>query len=107
MEWENLYEMDAAFKPVVNGELDTQNFMKFDEVTKTTISRFIKLSFYLSLAASQSSSGSFLGGLSKTNKNWIGTVMEGYHSSKENLICLFRVSCSLLINLSTGPLYFA
>ncbi|WZZ12931.1 hypothetical protein YC2023_106020 [Brassica napus] len=32
VEWENLYEMDAAFKPVVNGELDTQNFMKFDEV---------------------------------------------------------------------------
>jgi len=32
VEWEKLYEMDAAFKPVVNGELDTQNFMKFDEV---------------------------------------------------------------------------
>ncbi|CAA7022256.1 unnamed protein product [Microthlaspi erraticum] len=30
--WKRLYEMDAAFKPVVNGELDTQNFMKFDEV---------------------------------------------------------------------------
>jgi len=24
--------MEAAFKPEVNGELDTQNFMKFDEV---------------------------------------------------------------------------
>lgn len=24
--------MEAAFKPQVNGELDTQNFMKFDEV---------------------------------------------------------------------------
>ncbi|KAF8093558.1 hypothetical protein N665_0383s0183 [Sinapis alba] len=32
VEWEKLYEMDAAFKPVVTGELDTQNFMKFDEV---------------------------------------------------------------------------
>lgn len=30
--WDKLYEMDAAFKPEVNGELDTQNFMKFDEV---------------------------------------------------------------------------
>ncbi|KAE9602471.1 putative protein kinase AGC-NDR family [Lupinus albus] len=30
--WDKLYEMDAAFKPQVNGELDTQNFMKFDEV---------------------------------------------------------------------------
>lgn len=30
--WDKLYEMDAAFKPEVNGELDTQNFMKFDDV---------------------------------------------------------------------------
>ncbi|XP_019161920.1 PREDICTED: serine/threonine-protein kinase tricorner isoform X1 [Ipomoea nil] len=30
--WDKLYEMDAAFKPEVNGELDTQNFMKFDEL---------------------------------------------------------------------------
>ena len=30
--WDKLYEMEAAFKPKVNGELDTQNFMKFDEV---------------------------------------------------------------------------
>ncbi|KAJ6361682.1 hypothetical protein OIU78_002166 [Salix suchowensis] len=29
--WDKLYEMEAAFKPEVNGELDTQNFMKFDE----------------------------------------------------------------------------
>jgi len=32
VEWDKLYETDAAFKPQVNGELDTQNFMKFDEV---------------------------------------------------------------------------
>lgn len=31
--WDTLYEMEAAYKPEVNGELDTQNFMKFDEVT--------------------------------------------------------------------------
>lgn len=32
IEWDRLYEMEAAFKPEVNGELDTQNFMKYDEV---------------------------------------------------------------------------
>ncbi|KAG8367199.1 hypothetical protein BUALT_Bualt16G0047800 [Buddleja alternifolia] len=30
--WDILYEMEAAYKPEVNGELDTQNFMKYDEV---------------------------------------------------------------------------
>ncbi|KAL8231615.1 hypothetical protein R6Q57_001393 [Mikania cordata] len=30
--WDKLYVMEAAFKPEVNGELDTQNFMKFDEL---------------------------------------------------------------------------
>ncbi|KAK4768922.1 hypothetical protein SAY86_027072 [Trapa natans] len=32
IEWDKLYEMEAAFKPEVNGELDTQNFMKYDEL---------------------------------------------------------------------------
>ncbi|KAL2653434.1 hypothetical protein R1flu_021562 [Riccia fluitans] len=32
VQWDRLYEMDAAFKPEVNGELDTQNFEKFEEV---------------------------------------------------------------------------
>jgi len=31
VEWDKLYEMEAAFKPEVNGELDTQNFEKFEE----------------------------------------------------------------------------
>lgn len=30
--WDKLYEAEAAYKPEVNGELDTQNFEKFDEV---------------------------------------------------------------------------
>ncbi|XP_072985724.1 uncharacterized protein [Typha latifolia] len=30
--WEKLYKMEAAFRPEVNGELDTQNFLKFDEL---------------------------------------------------------------------------
>lgn len=41
VEWDRLYEMDAAFKPEVNGELDTQNFMKFDEVHSSLIALFI------------------------------------------------------------------
>lgn len=36
IEWDRLYEMEAAFKPEVNGELDTQNFMKYDEVFHET-----------------------------------------------------------------------
>ncbi|XVE97714.1 hypothetical protein REPUB_Repub03eG0042700 [Reevesia pubescens] len=37
--WDKLYEMEAAFKPEVNGELDTQNFMKFDELDAPSPSR--------------------------------------------------------------------
>ncbi|KAG5006229.1 hypothetical protein JHK82_024205 [Glycine max] len=37
--WDRLYEMEAAFKPQVNGELDTQNFMKFDEVEQPKSTR--------------------------------------------------------------------
>ncbi|GLJ39601.1 hypothetical protein SUGI_0809330 [Cryptomeria japonica] len=32
IQWDRLYEMEAAYKPVVTGELDTQNFEKYDEV---------------------------------------------------------------------------
>lgn len=32
LEWEKLYQMEAAFIPEVNDELDTQNFEKFEEV---------------------------------------------------------------------------
>ncbi|KAL8503852.1 hypothetical protein ACS0TY_022538 [Phlomoides rotata] len=39
VEWDRLYEMEAAFKPEVNGELDTQNFMKFDELNPPTPSK--------------------------------------------------------------------
>ncbi|CAA2974582.1 serine/threonine-protein kinase tricorner-like isoform X2 [Olea europaea var. sylvestris] len=37
--WDKLYEMEAAFRPEVNGELDTQNFMKFDEMNPPTAAR--------------------------------------------------------------------
>lgn len=36
--WDMLYEMEAAYKPEVNGELDTQNFMKYDEVASHVFS---------------------------------------------------------------------
>lgn len=32
LEWEKLYQMEAAFIPEVNDELDTQNFEKFEEI---------------------------------------------------------------------------
>lgn len=32
IQWDMLYEMEAAYKPTVVGELDTQNFEKFPEV---------------------------------------------------------------------------
>eukprot|EP00252_Welwitschia_mirabilis_P004484 TRINITY_DN14816_c0_g1_i1.p1 TRINITY_DN14816_c0_g1~~TRINITY_DN14816_c0_g1_i1.p1 ORF type:complete len:545 (+),score=115.30 TRINITY_DN14816_c0_g1_i1:451-2085(+) len=32
IQWDKLYEMEAAYKPIINGELDTQNFEKYDEV---------------------------------------------------------------------------
>ncbi|KAL6521920.1 hypothetical protein OROMI_031797 [Orobanche minor] len=34
IKWDMLYEMEAAYKPTVNGDLDTQNFEKFDEGEK-------------------------------------------------------------------------
>ncbi|KAL4564013.1 hypothetical protein LXL04_028062 [Taraxacum kok-saghyz] len=37
--WDQLYEMEAAFKPEVNEELDTQSFMKFDELNPPTSGR--------------------------------------------------------------------
>lgn len=33
IDWENIYQMEAAFIPEVNNELDTQNFEKFEEVS--------------------------------------------------------------------------
>ncbi|KAM3383251.1 serine/threonine-protein kinase 38-like [Capsicum galapagoense] len=34
IKWDKLYAMEAAYKPEVNDDLDTQNFMKFDEANK-------------------------------------------------------------------------
>lgn len=32
IQWDKIYEMEAAYKPEVNGELDTQNFSEYAEV---------------------------------------------------------------------------
>lgn len=40
VEWNKLYQMEAAFIPEVNDELDTQNFEKFDEVFESLIFLF-------------------------------------------------------------------
>ncbi|XAR64039.1 Non-specific serine/threonine protein kinase [Bertholletia excelsa] len=32
IQWDMLYELEAAYKPTINGDLDTQNFEKFPEV---------------------------------------------------------------------------
>ncbi|KAJ6709774.1 SERINE/THREONINE-PROTEIN KINASE [Salix koriyanagi] len=37
-QWDFLYELEAAYKPTVNGDLDTQNFEKFADVKTATIS---------------------------------------------------------------------
>lgn len=47
VDWDKLYDMEAAFKPEVNGELDTRNFMKFDEV-QTVIFAFIMFDAFYS-----------------------------------------------------------
>ncbi|GAU43428.1 hypothetical protein TSUD_334910, partial [Trifolium subterraneum] len=36
VQWEKLYQMEAAFIPEVNDELDTQNFEKFEESDSQT-----------------------------------------------------------------------
>lgn len=33
IQWDMLYESEAAYKPTVTGDLDTQNFEKFPEVS--------------------------------------------------------------------------
>lgn len=40
VEWDKLYQMKAAFIPEVNGELDTQNFEKFEEVCGALLTLF-------------------------------------------------------------------
>ncbi|KAL8147710.1 hypothetical protein AgCh_005147 [Apium graveolens] len=41
VEWDRLYDMEAAFIPEVNDELDTQNFEKFDEMLSSKDVNFV------------------------------------------------------------------
>ncbi|KAG6480936.1 hypothetical protein ZIOFF_057527 [Zingiber officinale] len=45
IQWERLYQIEAAFKPEVNDELDTQNFEKFEEGIVIIFQRILPLSF--------------------------------------------------------------
>lgn len=31
IQWDKIYDMEAAYRPEVNDELDTQNFVKYDD----------------------------------------------------------------------------
>lgn len=49
VEWDKLYQMKAAFIPEVNGELDTQNFEKFEEVCGSLLSLVFPISATVTL----------------------------------------------------------
>lgn len=87
--------MDAAFKPVVNGELDTQNFMKFDEVRMNI--RNLK-DYYHCKYALVSSSDSSLIRWSVQNQQEQDLDRHGRYqdSHKTILYILYDDSCSLL-----------
>lgn len=72
VEWDKLYEMEAAFKPQVNGELDTQNFMKFDEVESPDAAR-----------AGSGSSRKML--LTPKDLNFVGYTYKNFDAVKEGL----------------------
>ncbi|GAU31297.1 hypothetical protein TSUD_315060 [Trifolium subterraneum] len=72
VEWDKLYEMEAAFKPQVNGELDTQNFMKFDEVEPPDAAR-----------AGSGSSRKML--LTPKDLNFVGYTYKNFDAVKEGL----------------------
>ena len=40
VDWDTIFDMDAAFVPEVNDDLDTQNFEKFDEVSTSLLLLF-------------------------------------------------------------------
>mgnify|MGYP004717440585 CR=1 FL=1 len=49
VDWDRIYQMEAAFIPEVNDELDTQNFEKFDEVLLLDVVIFSELVMSLTL----------------------------------------------------------
>ncbi|URE18493.1 Protein kinase C terminal domain [Musa troglodytarum] len=67
--WDKLYEMDAAFKPEVNGELDTQNFLKFDEAFSSSDS-ILDLILYVPILCSQPLLSIIIGSSSSKKRIW-------------------------------------
>ena len=51
VQWDRLYQMEAAFIPAVTNELDTQNFEAFQEVGKH-ISFTFRLGWHITISAS-------------------------------------------------------
>ncbi|KAJ0666579.1 putative protein kinase AGC-NDR family [Helianthus annuus] len=58
IDWDRIYQMESAFIPEVNDELDTQNFEKFEEVCKISINDmqmtlflYVNLYFYFLLCS--------------------------------------------------------
>lgn len=54
IQWDMLYETEAAYKPTVNGDLDTQNFEKFPDVSFNIPFQHFCAFFYFSSSHSPS-----------------------------------------------------
>ncbi|KAF5936370.1 hypothetical protein HYC85_027499 [Camellia sinensis] len=87
--WDKLYEMEAAFKPEVNGELDTQNFMKFDEVMTKLVPLFIPYGVSVVIAILESSSPARTGSgpsrkmlLTPKDLNFVGYTYKNFDAVK-------------------------
>ncbi|KAJ7521380.1 hypothetical protein O6H91_19G051300 [Diphasiastrum complanatum] len=94
--WNMLYKMDAAFKPEVIGELDTQNFEKFEEVEQPQLS---------------SKSGPWRKMLTSKDVNFVGytyknsDAFKGIHSPVGATVnCLnFQCICTLNVKKKIPP----
>ncbi|KAB5534988.1 hypothetical protein DKX38_018074 [Salix brachista] len=78
-EWDRLYQVEAAFKPEVKDELDTQNFEKFEEVRNgcKSVTWFIWLEMGTSLQSS-SKSGPWRKMLPSKDVNFVGYTYKNY-----------------------------
>ncbi|XP_034697020.1 serine/threonine-protein kinase 38-like isoform X3 [Vitis riparia] len=70
IQWESLYQMEAAFVPEVNDELDTQNFEKFEELGTT--------------AQSSSRSGPWKKMLPSKDVNFVGYTYKNFEIVNEH-----------------------
>ncbi|PON63664.1 Rho-associated protein kinase [Parasponia andersonii] len=70
LQWDRLYQMEAAFIPEVNDELDTQNFEKFEELGNP--------------AQTPSKSGPWRKMLSSKDTNFVGYTYKNFEIVNEN-----------------------